>query len=237
MKCLHCKLYHITDTCPICDDPRKIEGEYHSKESIVRAFVRYLTREGYSPAVLAKRTIKDLMMGYPKTMGLYHSNLEYRTVNLPTGTTFVSCDNEYIIGPRIDERNRVIQCQRCNNIATYTTSKILDFYLGYLDKRCQRCDWETEGRLKASPRSSRSDSQREMAKALNVSLSTFRRGGVTEPVPALPIGTSRGTLEITEAYWDETKNQYTPKYRLKCTKCSNTFVCLQTQWDRLDHKC
>lgn len=151
---------------------------------------------------------------------------------------------------------REIKCLRCNYIAKFELGRTLLYYLGLIPKRCRKCDSvgkfskhkrNTSGLIRWKGGSEKSEfSDRAIAKALNISRNDYRRhfknnGKLIKPEPSLPKGTviqcGDGKLEIVEAFWDENPDSYSPKYRLICPKCKNTFVCIQKRVNNLFHKC
>jgi len=230
--------------CPVCIDPNRVPGETYSKGTILTALGYHLFKQelgNYKRAVL-----RDLIKDYPRAYNLYISNGTYKTITLYTGLKFKGSYGDFEIGPVVKRKirgrivnNRKIRCCRCKNITEVTKMRLLAYYVGFLEKRCGFCNdffqRNTSGLKVGSEK--RNDSLRALAKALNVSVSDFRRHSFDKAIPALSTGTVVNGLKIIEVFWDEDPKSYAPKYRLHCAKCGQVFECIQKHVYQLSHFC
>jgi len=244
--------------CPACNDPNYVYDLSYKKEMILWVFKKYLQSRKIDTSGIPDDSLIEMMRNFPRMYRAYTSNGTYRTITLFPGTRFEGEYGEFELGISFERNpehrgirrvwyNRYITCIRCNTKTVASFHKALYFYLGLLEKRCQKCDItqyypngkrDTSG-LKRAGAAKSEYSDRALAKALNVSRMDYRRNKdiINKPVPALPIGTVVGVYEILAAYWDEDPKSYSPKYLVRCIDCKQEFRVIQKTVQYTQHWC
>lgn len=241
--------------CPNCIDPHFIPGETYQKEVILHLFKRHLT--SHSISIPDNDTLIEMMKNFPRSYACYTSNGTYRTFNLSTGLIFNGEFGQFqLLEVKVQQTHhellaymRNIKCTRCGRVVCVDRKKALEFFVGLKEKCCANCDnkrghggmsdheRDTTG-LNRNGASKSEFSDRAMAKALNVSRNDYRRHIITQRVEPLPLGTVISkSLLITQAWWDENPDSYSPKYTLECQKCKQIFYCVQKKVQLLQHFC
>lgn len=239
-------------TCPVCVDIRAIPGETYERQTIINRFKMYLKENGVQVELFDEDSLLSMLKDFPKANNLYLSNGTYRTISLFTGTIFDGMYGKFVVGPveikvsnSEDNPNyvhlRQIICSRCKSETTQDKMIVLDFVLGFVEKRCQKCDCakyvskherNTEG-LNRNGSHKSDKSERAIAQSLNISLNDLRRHQISKREEPLEDGTIVNGLEIIRAYWDD--STYSPRYELRCPKCMNIYTCLQKRVELLSH--
>lgn len=261
-KCGRCKQYFVFDDdaafkrCPVCFDSCAASGYTYLKRTILRLFHSYLEHQGVS---LSEEERLNAMKNYSdQTMWNIYNKGTYTTFNVFAGEIFqqhwqVGPVKELVLGRRVINQ-RIVTCIRCGKYRVHGPLRFLSFYLGIKKKYCRKCDSdiipryvltdvdrrkgiETSRNYHRNGGSKPSEySVRARAKALNVSVSDYRRGQ-RQPMETLPDGTIIGNLIIEKSYWDDRQNQWSPKYIVKCVKCGARFSVLQKRVKEFVHQC
>lgn len=248
--CPYCKKYfwyeeNGSQDCSKCVDPQSIPGFTYMKSSLLTLLKKNLQLKAIDTTVFSQEDLKEILEGFPIAWELY-TKTTYITFTLNENSPFQN--GEFKLGELVRDMNyRHIICLRCGKRTEHSRFMCLWYYIAFSPKLCAKCDSakiprNTNGltgehkRGKGGRRSKSEYSMRARAKALNISLTDLRRGTNTQK-PVLPNGTIVNGLEIIRAFWDDTHNQYCPKYVLKCHKCGGLFSIKQKVVDLVFHEC
>lgn len=237
--------------CPRCNDPHYVSGESHKKEDVIDALRKHLEAYEINTTLIDQATLENMLKEFPKAYAVYTSNGTYTTFNVHAGTIFDGPDGQFEIGGVILREGggyrtsyfRDVKCVKCGRVTQYFRDDVLDFYLGFQQKRCATCDphYRNTTGLNRNGRTPSPLSERAIARSLNISRAEYRskieKGERLVRVEPLPNGTMVGKFEVIESYWDDKASSYTPKYKLRCKYCNQTFVCLQKKVYQQQHYC
>lgn len=238
--------------CPICVEPTARPYITYLKSGILSALRRYLWYKKVDSTVFIRSDLEEMLKEFPLAYKLYNEGT-YRTFTLHDGDAFA--DGRYFLGPAFvheyrthSSTHRIISrwiiCSRCNRQVRKTKTMVLMHYLGFEPKYCRVCDRGLMRKLHLKPKKPKvkqlwkpkKPTKLDKAKELNVSLNDYRRG-ILEGPPILPNGTEVNGLIITKAWYDDTRDVYTPKYTLKCPKCERLFSIAQKKVQNIHHFC
>ena len=250
----------LTGYCPVCIDPNAITGQTYEKTTILTAIKRHLKSKGVEADILDDDTLINMLKEFPRVHGIYYGTT-YKTFTINTGDIFDGERGKFEIRETksidlIDSNgtfkgtlwSRCIKCCRCGRIVTVTKTEAMDMFLGLYEKRCVHCDPTVSNHKRNTSNLKRTGavksefSERAIAKALNISRSDFRRAVNPQYTPPLPVGSivevgSYFKYEILEAWWDEDPKSYAPKYKYKCLRCNEIFICIQKNIRNGSHYC